>query len=303
MDFLTQNTIIEIIVLATVNYMFIRHLQRTRGGGLIAGFIVIALIIVVALGFILDRFDLRHLNFIANSALPGLVFAILVIFQPELRLAIQRIGSFKLVRNVERLFTGRKQRDVTPLVMAIVAACRRLSKSKTGALIGIQRREGIEGFAGNSVQVNADISAALIENIFYKGSPLHDGALLLISGRLMFAGCHLPLSDNPHVSQRLGTRHRAALALAEESDAIVVVVSEETGRIAVARDGTLERNVSWADLEEAIASGLREQFDSADAPDEMSDDDSVSEKRETKTRETTTTKTARETKTDGSVVL
>lgn len=264
-------TIAEIAILAAIYYGFIRHLQATRGGGLLAGFIVLMISAVVVFFIVLQTIDLPHLRWLANAALPVLGLALLVIFQPELRLAISRLGNIRVFRLVERFFGTAVPVQREKLIKSIVVACGIMSKTKTGALIVVERREGIDGFGTGGIRVNADASTRLLENIFYKGAPLHDGAVLIIGGRVMYAACHLPASSDINVglSHNLGTRHRAAIGLSEQSDAMVIVVSEETGRISIAHRGKLRLGISEEELEVAISEGINVQFDALDGKDTL----------------------------------
>jgi diadenylate cyclase len=271
LNFPSFQTIVEVVVLAVINYGFIRHLQATRGGGLMVGFIMLALVGVCVFAFLLDAFLLPHIRFIANGALPALIFALLVIFQPELRLLISRIGNIRFVRIVERFVGSREPIETERVVDAIVTTVQRLSKKKIGALIGLQRKDGIAGFAASGTQVNADVSAFLLETIFHHGTPLHDGAVLIAGGRIMWAGCHLPLSETASNSGDLGTRHSAATGLSEQCDALVIVVSEETGRISMAQNGILDRNVSIADVRRQIHGGIVLQLASPQPAKELDD--------------------------------
>ncbi len=263
----TPQTYAEIAILALVYYGFIRHLQATRGGGLLAGFIGLMLTTLVVFTIVLRQFDLPHLRWLANAALPVLGIALLVIFQPELRLAISRIGNIRVIRVIERFFGTSEPVQRPKVVSAIVVACEHMSKSRTGALIVVQKREGIDGFRSGGVRVNADVSSYVLENIFYKGAPLHDGAVLIIGGRIMYAACHLPSSSDESVgiSHDFGTRHRAALGLSEQSDAVVIVVSEERGWISIAQRGTLRANVSLKELEDSITEGIKHQIEALEA--------------------------------------
>lgn len=258
--FLTWQTLVEIALLAVVNYAFIRHLQATRGGGLMTGFIVTALVAVAFFAFAIDKLQLPHIRVIADGALPALTFALLVIFQPELRLLIARIGAFRPLRFLERLVGSGAPVETERVVEAIVTACQRMSKKRIGAIIAIQREDGITGFASSGTPVDAEVSAFLLETVFHKGTPLHDGAAIIIGGRLKYAGCHLPLSEAASLSGDLGTRHSAAVGLSEESDALVIVISEETGRISMAQAGVLNRNVTIEDVRSEIFGGIVMQF-------------------------------------------
>ncbi|MEZ6195492.1 MAG: diadenylate cyclase [Planctomycetota bacterium] len=256
------STAFEIGLLAVVYYGFIRHLQKTRGGGLLAGFIIVLLMAVGVFASLLRSFDLPHLEWIANAALPALSIALLIIFQPELRLAISRIGNMGALRAMRRFFGSSLPRQQERVVEALVGACERMAQNRIGALIAVQRREGIEGFAQGGSRLDADVTSRLLETIFYPGTALHDGAAFVIDGRLRYAGCKVEVSSsNAQIRQyRLGTRHSAALGLSEESDALVIVVSEERGVISIAKHGTLRIGVSPDDLRQILLKGIEQQL-------------------------------------------
>lgn len=253
--------VLEVVLLAIAFYAFIRHLQTTRGGGLLAGFILLIMIAGV-FAVLLRNVDFEHLQWIADAALPAIGIALLVIFQAELRLAITRLGNMRLVNMVERLFGARRPLHHEKMVESIISAVERLARTRTGALIAIEGRHAIEGFGETGVRVGGDVTARLLETVFYKGTPLHDGAVLIIRGRLMYASCHLPSApESPELSRDLGTRHRAALGMSEQSDALVIVVSEETGRISIASGGKLETGVSTSFLRDSITRGIVAQLE------------------------------------------
>lgn len=260
---MSWTTAFEITLLAVVYYVFIRHLQKTRGGGLLAGFIIVLILAVGVFSALLRNFALPHLDWIANAALPALSIALLIIFQPELRLAISRIGNMGILRSMRRFFGTAAPRQQERAVDALVIACARMAKQRIGALIVVQRREGIEGFAQGGSRLDADLSARLLETIFYPGTSLHDGAAFIIEGRLRFAGCKLDVSTSNAQLQknRLGTRHAAALGMSEESDALVIVVSEERGVISVAKHGDLKLGISPEELRGVLVRGIELQFD------------------------------------------
>jgi diadenylate cyclase len=260
---MSWTTAVEIALLAVVYYGFIRHLQKTRGGGLLAGFIIVLLLAVGVFAALLRNFSLPHLDWIANAALPALSIALLIIFQPELRLAISRIGNMGILRSMRRFFGSGVPRQQDRVVDALVAACERMAKQRIGALIVVQRREGIEGFAQGGSRLDADVTSRLLETVFYPGTALHDGAAFIIDGRLRFAGCKLEVStSSAQVQQnRLGTRHSAAVGMSEESDALVIVVSEERGAISIAKHGELKLGITPEQLRSTLLRGIEQQFD------------------------------------------
>lgn len=241
---------VEVLVFALAIYAFIRFLQETQGSAVLKGFVVFAVVLLVGL-FVMARFlGLDHLSFVADQGLPILLIGLVVIFQPELRQAFVRLGDTRLLQVLQRQTGGR--RDVA---QEIVQACQRCAHRGLGALIVVERRIGIASFTEGGVQMEALLSAPLLVSLFFKDTPLHDGAVIVRGRRVVAAGCVLPLSENPNLSKALGTRHRAAVGATEENDAIAIVVSEETQKISAAIRGELERGVSADRLYEILASG------------------------------------------------
>ncbi len=238
-------TATELWLLATIIYAFIRFLQETRGSAVLKGFIVVTVIFLVGFVTLVQTAKLERLKWIADRGLLLFLFGLVAVFQPELRQALVSLGESPLVRG----FSRRPNRSVTE---ELIQAAARLSRAGLGAIILVERGDGIAGFAEGAVSLDAALSAALLVTIFTKDTPLHDGATLVRGDRVIAAGCLLPLSENPNLSQMLGTRHRAALGAAEESDALAIVVSEETRRISVAQRGQLEVGVTLDRLREIL---------------------------------------------------
>ncbi len=240
-------TCVEILVLATIIYAFIRFLQETRGSAVLKGFIVVVVVFVFGFVTLVQTADLERLAWIADQGLLLFLFGLVVVFQPELRQALVSLGESPFIRG----FARRQRQSVTE---ELVQAAARLSRAGLGAIILVERADGIGGFAegAGAVMVDAQLSSPLLITIFSKDTPLHDGATLIRGARIIAAGCLLPLSENPNLSQTLGTRHRAALGAAEESDALAIVVSEETRRISVAQRGQLEVGVTLDRLREVL---------------------------------------------------
>ena len=230
---------VEVVVLAALVYAFLRFLQDTRGSGVMRGF-VFALIILGAVFLVaVEMLGLEHLAYIADQGLPLLLITLVVVFQPEIRQALVRLGESRLLRRGSR---RRSQRS--GVAVEVSQAAERLARRGLGGLILIEREEGIAGFAEGATAIDAQVSAALLVSIFFKDAPLHDGAVIVRAGRIAAAGCLLPLSENPNLPRALGTRHRAAVGATEETDAVAVVVSEETQRIAIVMRGRIEEDVT-----------------------------------------------------------
>lgn len=254
--------IIDIIIVAFLAYKLIELLRETRAGLLMKGIIGIILVYVVA-----KVLQLRAVSAIIQLLISYGVFALLIVFQPELRKILEQLGrtSFSLTQLRKALagigsnVNSMESRSVTTkAINAICDACAILSKDRIGALIVIERKTRLGDIISTGTIVDASPSAELIKNIFFPNSPLHDGAMVIRDGRVHAAGCFLPLSNNYDISRTLGTRHRAALGMSEVSDALVVVVSEETGAISVAKNSKLNLRLTVNSLNSILCDELME---------------------------------------------
>ena len=234
--------VIDIAVLAYVIYKFLLLIRGTRAVQLLKGLIVLLIVY-----FLSDTLGLHAVNWLLSEAWAVLFLALAVIFQPELRRALEHIGRgniFNITRN------SLASVDVTHVIDEIVAACVSCAKTRTGALIILERDTGLQDYIDTGITVDAKVTQELLVNIFVPNTPLHDGATVIRGDRVMAAACFLPLSDNPYISMSLGTRHRAAIGISEVSDALALVVSEETGLISVANGGKLIRHLDEKQLRE-----------------------------------------------------
>ncbi len=245
---------LEVLVFAVVMYAFIRFLQETRGSAVLKGFMVLILVIGILLVSLVRVFHLDHLEYLADKGLYILLFALIVVFQPELRQALVRLGDSAFLQRLTRS-TGIKHTVAEDIVQAV----ERMSKRGLGALIIIERSVGISGFAEHGIRIDSQVSAPLLVTIFWKDTPLHDGAVLIQGRRILAAACLLPLTENPNLALSLGTRHRAAIGATEENDALAIVVSEETRRISVASQGRLEEDVDPDRLREILLQGATQE--------------------------------------------
>lgn len=250
---------IDILIVAMMLYYLFKLFRQSRAGQLVKG--VVVLLIAFALSWI---FNLTMVNYLLKSMFEFAVIIIVVVFQPELRQALERLGrSNKTIKNLVNTSNQNPETAVTKAIGDVSDACAVFSKSRTGALIVFERDSLLNEIAGTGTTLNSDTSAALLGNIFYNKAPLHDGACIIRDGKILSAGCILPLTKSLNVSQDLGTRHRAAIGMSEESDAVVVVVSEETGTISIALKGTLIRNLNrnmlYDKLTELIVSRRQER--------------------------------------------
>jgi diadenylate cyclase len=241
---LTVISVIDILLVAVIIYEFLALIRGTR-----AALILIGLAIVV-LAFYVSRIgELLTLNWLISRALPYAVFALIVIFVPEIRQALARLGR--------RLTLSRSSAAETDAYDDIVLAANLFSQNQTGALIVIEREIGLRTYIESGVALDAQLSYDLLATLFRPSAPLHDGAVIIQGDRVAAAACFLPLSMNPVLSTQLGTRHRAAIGLTEETDAISIVVSEETGSISLAVAGTIERDLTVEELRERLSKLLR----------------------------------------------
>ena len=228
--------IIDILIVAYIIYRVMKLLKDTSAERLVKGIIVLVGIMLLA-----SMLHLTMISWLLQQALSVGVFAVVVVFQPELRRLLEQIGK----GHFSRLIVPAGDPDeVESMISATVSACADMSRTKTGALIVFERRERLGEIISTGTAVDAAPSAELIKNIFFKNSPLHDGAMVVRAGRICAAGCVLPLSGNQSLSRDLGTRHRAAVGMSESADSVLVVVSEETGAISVAIGGMLKRHLS-----------------------------------------------------------
>jgi len=224
--------IIDVAIVLFFIYKFIKASKKTRVWQLLKGIALYFIIVAVS-----ELLHLRILNYILKSFLSYGVIALIVIFQPELRRTLEQLGTNKLTKffGIEKDLETKTKEDIYKIVIAV----NELAKTKTGALIVLERDIKIQDIIDTGVIVNSDVSPQLLVNIFVPNTPLHDGAVIISENRIKAAACILPLASDKDISQSFGTRHRAALGMAKETDSIVIVVSEESGRVSVAKDGKL----------------------------------------------------------------
>lgn len=253
---------LDILIMAYLIYHAIKLVRETRAAQLVKGMAVIFLVYFVAWVV-----KLKTLGFLMDNLLQVGMFSMVVVFQPELRRALEQVGRSrigKLQMFSSGLSEQEKQAGWNRFINALLDEVPALSRQRIGALMVIEMETKLGEIIKTGTIVDADPSAELIGNIFFPNSPLHDGAMIVRDGRLHAAGCFLPLSDNSEISRELGTRHRAALGMSEVSDAIVVVVSEETGLVTICRNGRLERGVSMEHLRESLTAALTPEQEGTD---------------------------------------
>lgn len=242
------NDFFDILIVWVLLYYAYKFIRKRRAGKLAIGVVVIMLINVLS-----DIFSLSALGYIISNFFQIGLLALVIIFQPELRSVLEQAGgtSLKGLKNLgERHLIG----NVEETVEAICSAACDMSASKTGALIVFENETGLDDIVATGTVINADISSSLLKNIFFVNTPLHDGAVVIRDGKVGAAGCYLPLSDHKGIAKELGTRHRAAIGISEVSDALVLVVSEETGNISIAQYGEIRRNFDYMKLKKELTS-------------------------------------------------
>ncbi len=244
---------LDIIIVAYLIYKAIGFVRRTNSNNLAKGLVVFLLALWGS-----DIFSLTMINFLLRKTAELGLIALLILFQPELRRLLERMGSG---------FASGRSSSGTVMDSAIsqtVQACCDMSDSKTGALIIFERGVALNSIISTGTVINADTTAELLKNMFFNKAPLHDGAVIIRDGRIAAAGCVLPLTQRTNLSKDLGMRHRAGIGLSEESDAVIIVVSEETGAISVAMDGMLKRHLSGEALDKLLRSELTREDDSTE---------------------------------------
>ena len=245
--------VLDILVIAYLVYRLLLLVRRTNTSRLLKG----VLVVIIALWLSAGR--LRALNFLLNYIVEWGVVALLVLFQPEIRRVLEQVGSSSLPF---LQFFSKPRVDRQTIEQAIsqtVSACGDMSKSRTGALIVFERHNQMDEILRSGTKLDAEVSSELLKNIFFVKAPMHDGAAIVREGRVLGAGCMLPLSRNVNLSRDLGMRHRAGIGMSENSDAVVVLVSEETGSISVAVGGMLKRHLMTETLEQLLRNELLPQ--------------------------------------------
>lgn len=246
--------VVDILIVAFLIYQVIGFINRTNMGRVAVGIVVLLLAMWIS-----GLLGLNMLNFLLRNTVGLGLLALVVLFQPELRRALERVGSGRFHVFFAK---GRQNYNMDAAITQVVVACTDLSRSKTGALITFERNNRLTDQISTGTRLDANTTAELLKNIFYPKSPLHDGAVVIREGRIAAAGCMLPLSSNVNLSQDLGMRHRAGIGMSERSDAVTATVSEESGSISVAVDGMLKRHLDPETLEKLLRNELIPQEDS-----------------------------------------
>lgn len=243
--------LVDILILSILFFIVFKFIINRRAGRLALGLLFI--LIVMGLAWL---FDMAAMQFILQNFAQAGIIAIIIMFQPELRSGLEKIGTMP-ISNIKHVSQNTKSASYIANAITILTetACE-LSMEKTGALIVIERATKLGEHIKTGTVINAQLSGQLLKNIFYNKAPLHDGAVILRNMRVYSAGCFLPLSLKENIDENMGTRHRAAIGITEVSDAVVIIVSEETGKISVAFDGDIKQNFSYKSLQQELSALL-----------------------------------------------
>ena len=241
--------VVEVLVIAVLVYYILVWVKNTRAWSLLKGVIVILLFFVFA-----AVFNMTTILWIAQNVFTIAVTAIVVILQPELRRALETLGRKNIVASIFNFDNNKsvEGKISSQTINEIIRACTEMSRAKTGALIVLENNQGLEDYCRTGIDVDGIVTSQLLINIFEHNTPLHDGAVIIRGNRVLSSSCYLPLTDSMSLGKELGTRHRAGVGISEVTDSVTIIVSEETGKISVAFDGELERNVSPERLKECI---------------------------------------------------
>ena len=245
--------IIDILLVALMLYYIYRLMRESRSINVFIGIMVFVVVWI----FVSQVLEMRLLGSILDKLVSVGVIALIVIFQDDIRKFLYNLGAHRRIKAFSRLFTSQRskekdQREIKAVVMPMVMAAMNMSRGKVGALIVIERTMPLDDVVVTGDTIDANINQRLIENVFFKNSPLHDGAMVISRGRIKAAGCILPVSHDLSIPKELGLRHRAAMGISQESDAVAVVVSEETGGISVAIGGEFRLRLSAEELESIL---------------------------------------------------
>ena len=246
-----RKDIIDILLVATMLFYLYRLMKESRSLNVFIGIMVFFLIWL----FVSQILEMRLMGSILDKLVSVGVLALIILFQEEIRKFLYTLGAHQRFRSLKKFFalSEKEEEEDKETIMPIVMACMSMAKSRVGSLIVVERAISLNDIVDTGDVIDAKINQRLIENIFFKNSPLHDGAMVISHKRIKAAGCILPVSHSLDIPRELGLRHRAALGISQDSDAIAIVVSEETGRISVAVHGELRRRLSAEELESVLA--------------------------------------------------
>ncbi|GHV15860.1 membrane protein [Bacteroidia bacterium] len=246
--------IIDIILVAIVMYRLYRIVSKSGTGAIFNG--VLAFMILWIL--ISQVLQMRLMGIILDKFVDIGLIVLIIIFQDEIRRFLMTLGSNRTFRFLSRLFSSKERKDLSdPVITSLVLACMNMAKTYTGALIVIEQEIKLGHYSETGEVLDADISTRLIENIFFKNTPLHDGAVIISGNRIKAAGCILPISQSQDIPKSFGLRHRAALGISQETDAKAIIISEERGKISFVDDGQIQTNITPEKLQELLTETIR----------------------------------------------
>ncbi|MDR1089632.1 MAG: diadenylate cyclase CdaA [Prevotella sp.] len=252
-DFGIQD-IIDIILVAIVMYQLYRIVSKSGTGAIFNG--VLAFMIIWIL--VSQVLQMRLMGAILDKFVDIGLIVLIIIFQDEIRRFLMTLGSNRTFRFLSRIFSPKERKDLSdPVITSLVLACMNMAKTYTGALIVIEQEIKLGHYSETGEVLDADISTRLIENIFFKNTPLHDGAMILSGNRIKAAGCILPISQSQDIPKSFGLRHRAALGISQETDAKAIIISEERGKISFVDDGRIQANITPEKLQELLTETIR----------------------------------------------
>lgn len=234
----------EIFIIFILLYTILRIMQGTRGAGILRGLAFTLVIVTIVILFLIKKLELYTVNWLITEFLPVLIIPVIILFQPEFRRALIKLGHSPFFR----MFV----KSEIPVAKEIVRAVTALSQNKIGGLITIEREDGLGHYIEGGIKINSNISSDLISTIFWPGTPLHDGAVIVQEVKIAAAGCLFPLTENENISKTCGTRHRAGIGITEETDALSIIISEETGLISMAVGGKLIEDVTPDELRKEL---------------------------------------------------
>ncbi|MBQ7011293.1 MAG: diadenylate cyclase CdaA [Clostridia bacterium] len=242
--------VLDIVLLTLVLFFVYRFIRDRRAGKLASGVLVVLTVLVIS-----EALELNAMRFLLQNVVQVGIIALMVLFQPELRSALETMGNQPL-RGIKSLSESKDLARINEYINTVCETAVELSRSRTGAIMVFERDTKLGDIIRTGVPIDATLNSYLLRNIFYEGAPLHDGAVVVRDFRICAAGCYLPLSSNPEITKEVGTRHRAAIGMSEASDAIVLCVSEETGIISLAIGGELTRRYNFQSLNKKLKAEL-----------------------------------------------
>lgn len=233
--------IIDILLLTLLLFYVYRFIKNRRAGKLALGLLLLMAVLIMS-----NLLNMRAVGFILQNFYQVGIIAIMIVFQPELRAALEKVGNTSIITGIKNITSGERKQYISQVTSSVESICNAvadMSAQKVGALIVVERTTKLGDYVDTGIAINADISADLLKNIFFKNAPLHDGAVIIRNFKVLAAGCFLRISEQDGLDSDLGTRHRAALGVSEVSDAVVIVVSEETGKISLVCDAKMKRGL------------------------------------------------------------